>query len=157
MHILKYCKSKRSLEDGQSMGIKWVMQIMVYRNLEKSLVLTSDRSYTESGCRQDSIGQLNGKMAHNSYACYAFPYHFSFVKIVKTAFKLFYTWGREAGDGSSFSDSVELFSQEFPLTESVGPPFLLSSLDRLDYVPPAAATPAPTDIGFPAGPAENAG
>lgn len=77
------------------------------------------------------------------------------VRCSKKAFKLFYSWGREAVDNASFSDTVDLLSQEFPpLTDSS---VLLGSLDRLDYVPPVAAAPAPTDVGFIAGPPENAG
>lgn len=72
-------------------------------------------------------------------------------------FKLFYTWGKE-GAGNS-PDAVELLNQDFPTAEAVGPAVLLGSLDRVDYLPPPAAAPAPTDVTplMSIGAAENAG
>lgn len=71
--------------------------------------------------------------------------------------KLFYSWTREsAGDGA---EAVELLSQEFTTSEAAaGSAMLLGSLDRADYLPPPAATPAPTDVAHMSiGPSENAG
>lgn len=56
---------------------------------------------------------------------------------------------------------MELFSQDFPTAEPAGAvgPVLLGSLDRVDYLPPPAAAPAPTDVlpHLSIGHAENAG
>ncbi|KAK9737200.1 hypothetical protein QE152_g10907 [Popillia japonica] len=72
-------------------------------------------------------------------------------------YELFYTWGKE-GAGNS-PDAVELLNQDFPTAEAVGPAVLLGSLDRVDYLPPPAAAPAPTDVTplMSIGAAENAG